>query len=82
MSQLIETLHKFTLSYPLTLATFHEGQIIIARDGQVISEELGDTEYTQLSMWDGKLQARAAVLALWNREQAIERVVARALLKD
>ena len=82
MNRLIETLHKFTLSYPLALITFHEGQIIIARDGQVISEELGDTEYTQLSMWDGGLQARTAVLSLWNHEQQIERVAARALLKD
>ena len=82
MNQLIETLHKFTLSYSLTLVTFHEGQVVIARDGQVISEEIGDTEYTQLSLWDGKIQSRSAVLALWNREQPVERVVARALLKD
>ena len=82
MNQLIETLHKFTLSYSLALVTFHEGQVIIARDGQVISEEIGDTEYTQLSLWDGKLQSRSAVLELWNREQPAERVIARALLKD
>jgi hypothetical protein len=82
MNQLIETLHKFTLSYPLSLVTFHEGQIVIARDGQVISEDIGDTEYTQITLWDGGLQARAAVLSLWNRELASEQVLARALLKD
>ena len=82
MNQLIETLHKFTLSYALTIVTFHEGQIVVAHDGQVISEDIGDTEYTQISFWDGSLQARAAVLALWNRELASERVIARALLKD
>lgn len=82
MSQLVETLHKFTLSYGLSLVTFHEGQIIVSRDGQVISEEIGDTSYTQISLWDGGLQGRSAVLALWNREQPLERVIARALLKD
>ena len=82
MNQLIETLHKFTLSYPLSIVTYHEGQIVIAHDGQVISEEIGDTEYTQITLWDGSLQARAAVLSLWNREFAIEQVIARALLKD
>lgn len=82
MNQLIETLHKFTLSYALTIVTFHEGQIVVAHDGQVVSEDIGDTEYTQISFWDGSLQARAAVLALWNRELASERVIARALLKD
>jgi hypothetical protein len=82
MNQLIETLHKFTLSYPLTFVTYHEGQIVIARDGQVISEELADTDYSQISLWDGSLQARVAVLSLWNREFAQEQVAARALLKD
>ena len=82
MNQLIETLHKFSLSYPLTLVTYHEGQIVIAHDGEVISEELSDTEYSQITLWDGSLQARVAVLSLWNREFAQEQVVARALLKD
>lgn len=82
MNQLIETLHKFTLSYPLTFVTYHEGQIVIARDGQVISEELTDTDYSQITLWDGSLQARVAVLSLWNREFAQEQVAARALLKD
>jgi hypothetical protein len=82
MNQLVETLHKFTLSYPLTMVTFHEGQIVIAHDGQVISEDIGDTQYTQITLWDGGLQARVAVLSLWNREFAQEQVIARALLKD
>ena len=82
MNQLIETLHKFTLSYALTIVTFHEGQIVIAHDGQVISEEIGDTDYTQITLWEGGLQARAAVLSLWNREFASEQVIARAILKD
>lgn len=81
MNQLIESLHKFTLSYPLTLVTYYEGQIVIARDGQVISEEISDTDYTQITLWDGSLQAKAAVLSLWNREFAADQVVARALLK-
>lgn len=82
MSQLIETLHKFTLSYSVSLLTFYQGQIIVARDGQVISSEIGDTEYSQITLWDGALQARAATLSLWNREIAMEQVLARAILKD
>jgi len=82
MNQLVETLHKFTMSYPITLVSYHEGQILVARDGQVITEDIGETDYSQITIWDGRLQARAAVLSLWNREQPEERVVARALLKD
>ena len=82
MNQLIEALHKFTLSSGLSIVSFHEGQIVVARDGQVISEDIGDTEYTQITLWDGGLAARTAVLSLWNRELPGEKVIARALLKD
>ena len=81
-NQLIETLHKFTLSYGLSFVVYHNEQIIVARDGVVISEELKDTDYTQITLWDGALAARSAVLALWNRELPLEKVLARAILKD
>ena len=79
-NQLIETLHKFTLSFPLSLVTYHNGQIVIANDGVVVSEDINDTEYTQITFWDGKVMARSAVLSLWNRELSLEKVLSRAIL--
>ena len=79
-NQLIETLHKFTLSFPLSLVTYHNGQIVIANDGVVVSEDINDTEYTQITFWDGKVMARSAVLSLWNRELPLEKVLSRAIL--
>lgn len=69
-NQLVETLHKFTLSFPMTIATYHNEQIIIAQNGEVISESIKDTEFTPINLWDGKILIDAAILKLWNTAQS------------
>lgn len=66
-NQLIETLHKFTISYPkICLTTFHNGQLIVAQNGEVVTEELGDTNWTQITLWGGALAVYMAALRVWN----------------
>ena len=65
-NQLIETLHKFTLSYQMSVTTFHNGLIVTAQDGEVISQALTDTDYTPISLWGGQLLTRAVVARVWN----------------
>ncbi|MBP5656662.1 hypothetical protein J6X15_03710 [Candidatus Saccharibacteria bacterium] len=65
-NQLIESLHKFTLSYHMTLVTFHNEQIIIAQNGNVITQALSDVEWTQLTLWNGTLAVQMALIGLWN----------------
>ena len=79
MNQLVETLHKFTLSYPLTLATMHSEQVVIARDGNVISENLSDVGLTPITLWGGDIVTRAAVLSFWNQNKGLEQVFAASL---
>lgn len=80
-NQLIETLHKFTISYAgVSIATYHNGQIIVTKDGEVISEELGDTQWTQISLWGGSLLVQMAVLKLWNSALDTQKVLASALI--
>ena len=79
-SQLVETLHKFTLSFPLSLVTYHNEQIVIAHNGAVISEDIADTDYTQITFWDGRVMACSAVLSLWNKELSSEKVLSRSIL--
>ncbi len=69
-NQLVETLHKFTLSFAMTVVTYHNEQIIMARDGEVVSESIKDTSWTQVSIWGGKLLIDAAILKLWNPAQS------------
>lgn len=68
----IETLHKFTLSYPLTLATLHEANIIVAHQGQITTTLLSNTSYSPISLWSGQLAAKIAAHQLWNPKHPLE----------
>ncbi len=78
-NQLVETLHKFTLSYPLTLVTMHNEQVVIARDGNVISEDLKDVGLSPITLWGGDIVTRAAILSLWNQNVGLEQIFATSL---
>lgn len=80
-NQLIETLHKFTISYPnLALATFHNEQMIVAAGGEVVTTSIRDTSYTPITIWAGALMIHMAVLAQWNSELNLKKVLASAVL--
>lgn len=72
----VETLHKFTLSYPLTLLTFHEGEILCAKDGSIISITLDKTPYSPLSLWNGEIAAKIAIFSMFNPNKPLESTVA------
>lgn len=72
----LETLHKFTLSYPVTLCTFHQGQTITAHQGQVITTPLELTTYSPLTLWSGQLAANILALNLYNPNHPLEATTA------
>ena len=65
LMSVVEALHKFTLSYPVTLLTLHEGQILTAAGGEVVSTPLGDTDYSPLGLWNGELATRVAAYQIF-----------------
>ena len=71
LMSVVEALHKFTLSYPVTLLTLHEGQILTVAGGEVISTPLGDTDYSPLGLWNGELATRAAAYQIFCPEQEL-----------
>ena len=71
LMSVVEALHKFTLSYPVTLLTLHEGQILTAAGGEVVSTPLGDTDYSPLGLWNGELATRAAAYQIFCPEQEL-----------
>lgn len=80
-NQLIEILHKFTISYPaIPIVTAHNDQIIVAKNGEVVTQALSDTEWTQITLWSGVLAVQMAVLKLWNPTLNSVKVFASALL--
>lgn len=72
----IETLHKFTISYPVSILTFHDGKIICADHGDVVTINIESTGFTPLSLWSGDLAARLAAFALYNPKNRLESMVA------
>lgn len=79
LMQVIETLHKFTLTYPATITTFHEGQILVANGGKIISTPLERTEYTPVGLWGGELASKILTMNLWNPGKPLEATAAAVL---
>ncbi len=77
----IETLHKFTLTYPTTIITLHQDQIIVAHHGQISTTHLVDTAYSPLSIWSGQLAANLTALNLYNPTKPFEASTAAILAK-
>lgn len=68
-NQLIEILHKFTISYPdMPIVTYHNGQIIAAHNGQIVTTALSDTDWTLVTLFNGVLTVRMAILKMWNEQ--------------
>jgi len=62
LAQFVDILHKFTITYPLTLATFHADTILIAQHGTVTS-----TPWSQpMALWQGTVPTRIAAYTMWN----------------
>jgi hypothetical protein len=72
LMQLVETLHKFTITYPVTIVTFHQNQLILARDGQVVTQEFDQP----MAIWRGITATRAATYLLWNPTKPLEAIAA------
>ena len=73
--QVAETLHKFTLSYPVSIITLHSGQILLAKNGEIIAVPLEKTNYTPLSVWQGELAAKIVAMNLYNPDQFLDATI-------
>ncbi len=70
LSLLVETLHKFTITYPCTIATYHQNQLIIAKSGDVITQEFEDP----MMIWRGSVATNAACYQLWSPTKPLEAI--------
>jgi ADP-dependent NAD(P)H-hydrate dehydratase / NAD(P)H-hydrate epimerase len=62
LMQLVEALHKFTITYPCTVVTLHRDTLIIASGGQVITQDFTEP----MRIWRGETATRMASYWLWN----------------
>lgn len=60
--QIVEALHKFTITYPCTVVTLHRDNIVIAHGGQVVTQDFTEP----MRIWRGETATRMASYWLWN----------------
>jgi hypothetical protein len=70
LMQLVETLHKFTITYPLTIVTFHQNQLLVAHKGTVVTYEFDQP----MAIWRGLTASKAATYLLWNPTKPLEAI--------
>lgn len=68
--QIVEALHKFTISYPVSIAVLHKEYLVIAYDGQVVTSEWANP----MAIWRGDVASKAAAYWLWNPGKVLEAV--------
>lgn len=68
LTAFVEALHKFTITYPISLAVLHAGQLVIASEGRISTTPWESA----MSIWRGDVATRAAVYWLWNPGKVYE----------
>lgn len=72
LQQLVESLHKFTITYPISIAVFHQNHIVIASGGDVTSTPWENP----MAIWRGSVGTQAAAYWLWAPKKPLEAVTA------
>ncbi len=68
LSLLVETLHKFTMTYPVAIMVLHNANIVVAKSGQITT-----TPWQQaMAVWRGATATTASVYWLWNPAKCLE----------
>jgi NAD(P)H-hydrate repair Nnr-like enzyme with NAD(P)H-hydrate dehydratase domain len=70
LAQLVEALHKFTITYPVTITTFHADQLIVAHSGEVTTTPWDNP----MAIWKGDVATKAAAYWLWNSKKPLEAI--------
>jgi len=72
LAQVVEAVHKFTITYPVTIIVFHKDYLIASHDGKVTTTSWQNP----MSMWRGTVASYAASYWLWNKNTPLEAVTA------
>jgi hypothetical protein len=72
LTNLVEAIHKFTITYPISIAVFHQSTLLVASGGIVTSTPLTDPT----NIWRGNTATIASVYWLWSPTKVLESVTA------
>ena len=72
LTGLVEAVHKFTVTYPITILVLHKDYLIAAHGGNVTTTPWENP----MAIWRGQVAAKAASYWLWNQKTPLEAVTA------
>lgn len=72
LMQLVEAVHKFTITYPVTIVVLHRDTLVVAHGGQVTSTKWDNP----MAIWRGQTAARIATYLMWTPNQPLEATTA------
>lgn len=78
LSSLVEALHKFTITYPVTITVLHKDYLLVAHNGEVTTTEWQNP----MAIWRGSVATKAASYWLWNQKKPLEAVTASFVVDD
>lgn len=78
LASLVEAVHKFTITYPITVAVLHKEYLVVAHGGKVSTTEWQNP----MAIWRGSVATKAASYWLWNEALPLEAVTASLVSKD
>lgn len=70
LTNLVEALHKFTITYPITIAVLHKDTFIVAHGGNVVTTPWENA----MLIWRGTVAAKAATYWLWQASKPLESI--------
>ena len=73
--QVVDVLHKFTLSYPVSIVTLHNEQVLTAKNGLVRAVPLSKSGYSPMMLWQGELASKIVALNLYNPDQFVSATI-------
>lgn len=72
LAGLVEAVHKFTTTYPVTVLVLHKDYLVAAHSGEVTTTPWENP----MAIWRGQVAAKAATYWLWNKATPLEAVTA------
>lgn len=70
LMNVVESLHKFTVTYPASIVAFHQGQLVVAKAGEISSTAWENP----MLIWRGSVAARTAVYAMQQKSQLFQAI--------
>jgi len=72
LASLVEALHKFTITYPVSIMVLHKEYLVVAHDGSVTATEWQNP----MAIWRGSVATKATAYWLWNPNMPLEAATA------